>query len=103
MKDNPAVMRMIFKVVSIAMLRPHVEAIIPRSLTTHMTSECTISEEMIAVFGAIPSGILIYVSVYYDLFPCTASQITYVLAIAIGGTIALHLEALRLTIGSRKI
>ena len=80
-----------------------IEAIIPRSLKAHMTSECTISEEIIAVFGAIPSSIIIYISIHYDLFPRTASQITYVLAIAIGSTIALHLEALRLLARSRKI
>jgi len=79
-----------------------IENIIPRSLKAHMTSECTISEEIIAVFGAIPSSIIIYFSVYYDLFPRTASQITYVLAIAIGGTIALHLEALRVLVRPRK-
>ena len=79
-----------------------IEAIIQRSLKAHMTSECTISEEIIAIVGAIPSSIIIYASIYYDLFPRTASQITYVLAIAIGGTIALHLEALRLLVRPRK-
>jgi hypothetical protein len=72
-----------------------IEDIIPRSLKAHMIRECTISEEIIAVVGAIPSSILIYVSIHHVLFPRTAVQITYVLAIAIGGTIALHLEALR--------
>ena len=67
-----------------------------------MTSECTISEKIIAIVGAIPSSILIYVSIYYDLFPRTASQIAYVIAIAIGGTIALHFEALRLLARSRQ-
>ena len=80
-----------------------IEAIIPRSLKAHMTSECTISEEIIAVFGAIPSSIIIYVSIHYDLFPRTAGQITYVLAIVIGSTIALHFEALRLLVRSRKL
>ena len=92
MEANSEVMRVIFK-----------EAIIPRSLKARMTSECTISEEIIAVFGAIPSSVIIYISIHYDLFPRTASQITYVLAIAIGSTIALHLEALRLLARSRKI
>jgi hypothetical protein len=73
-----------------------IEAIISRSLKAHMASEYTISEEIIAIFGTIPSSVLIYVSVYYDLFPRIASQITYVLAIAVGSTIALHFEALRL-------
>ena len=68
-----------------------------------MTSECTISEEIIAIFGAIPSSILIYVSIYYDLFPRTASQITYVLAIAVGSTIALNFEALRLLVRPGKL
>jgi hypothetical protein len=80
-----------------------IEDIMPRSLKAHMIIECTISEEIIAVFGAIPSSIIIYLSVYHDLFPRTASQITYVLAITIGSTIALHFEALRLLAGSRKI
>jgi hypothetical protein len=79
------------------------EDIISQSLKANMASECTISEEIIAVFGAIPSSIIIYVSGYYDLFPRTAGQITYVLAIAIGSTIALHFEALRLLARSRKI
>jgi hypothetical protein len=80
-----------------------IEAIASRSLKAHMTSEWAISEEIIAVVGAIPSSILIYVSIYYDCFPRTASQITYVLVIAIGGTIALHFEALRLLVRSLKL
>jgi hypothetical protein len=80
-----------------------IEAIVSRSLKAHMTSECTISEEIIAVVGAIPSSILIYVSIYYDWFPRTAIQITYVLAIAVGSTIALHFEALRLLVRSRRL
>jgi hypothetical protein len=80
-----------------------IEVIIPRSLKEHMTSECTISEEIIAVLGAIPSSIIIYVSIHYDLFPRTAGQIAYVIAIVIGSTIALHFEALRLLVRSRKL
>ena len=68
-----------------------------------MTSECTISDEIVAIIGAIPSSILIYVSLYSDLFPQTPVQIAYVLAIAVGSTIALHFEALRLLARSRKI
>jgi hypothetical protein len=80
-----------------------IDAIIPRSSKAHMTRECTISEEIVAVVGAIPSSVLIYVSIYYDCFPRTAVQITYVLAIAVGSTIALHFEALRLLVRSRRL
>jgi hypothetical protein len=45
------------------------EDIISQSLKANMASECTISEEIIAVFGAIPLSIIIYVSLYYDFFP----------------------------------
>jgi hypothetical protein len=92
-------MRMSFNVMAKRHTR---EDIIPRYLKAHMIRECMISEEIIAVFGAIPSSIIIYFSVCYDLFPRTASQITYVLAIAMGGTIALHLEALRVLVRPRK-
>ena len=80
-----------------------IETTLLQSLKAHVTSECTISEEIIAVFGAIPSSMVIYISIHYDLFPRTASEITYVLAVAIGGTIALHFEALRLLVSSRKL
>ena len=79
------------------------EAIASRSLKAHMMSECTISEEIIAVIGVIPSSIIIYVSIYYDLFPRTAVQIAYVFAIIIGSTIALHFEALRTLVRSRQL
>jgi hypothetical protein len=79
------------------------EAIASRSLKAHMMSECTISEEIIAVIGVIPSSIFIYVSIYYDFFPRTSIQITYVVALVIGSTIALHFEALRLLVRPRKL
>jgi hypothetical protein len=82
---------------------PSIDAIIPRSLKAHMTGERTISEEIIAVTGAIPSSILIYMSIHYNLLPRTAVHITYVLAIVIGSTIALHFEAWRLLTRSGKI
>jgi hypothetical protein len=81
-----------------------IEAIITPSLEAHMTGECTIPEEIIAVFGASdPIEHFNIVSIYYDFFPRSAGQITYVLAIAIGSTIVLHFEALRLLARSRKI
>jgi hypothetical protein len=72
------------------------EAIISKSWKANTASGYTASEDIIAVVGAIPSSIIIYISVYYDLFPRPAGQITYVLAIAIGSTVALHFAVFRL-------
>jgi len=81
------------------------EAIIARSWTTHTltTGEDTIVDDMIAIVSAIPSSIITYISVHCDLFPTSIRTITYIAAIAIGSTIALHFEALRLPVRSRKI
>src|SRR5277367_1235203 len=79
------------------------ETIVAQSWKANTATEYTISEDIIAVVGAIPSSIIIYVSVCYDLFPRSPGPISYVLAIAIGSTIALHFEALRLPVRSRKI
>jgi hypothetical protein len=53
------------------------------------------AEDIIAIVSALPSGIVTYMSVHYDLFPSSIRAISYILAIAIGSTIALHFEALR--------
>ena len=66
-------------------------------------SSYPITEDIIAILSAIPSSILIYISVHYGSFLSAVGQLTYVLAIAIGSTIALHFEALRLLARSRKI
>jgi hypothetical protein len=67
------------------------------------TPELAIAEDIIAIVSAIPSGIISYMSVHCDLFPSSMRTIIYILAIAIGSTIALHFEALRLLAKSRKI
>ena len=84
------------------------EAIIARSLDANtglssLPSRYPITEDIIAILGAVPSSIIIYISVHYYSFLSSVGQLTYVLAIAIGSTIALHFEALRLLAGSRKI
>jgi hypothetical protein len=79
------------------------EDIIARSREASTPSELTIAEEIIAIISAIPSGIITYMSVHCDLLPCSIRTATYILAIAIGSTIALHYEALRLLAKSRKI
>jgi hypothetical protein len=77
--------------------------IIARSQGASTPSEVTIAEEIIAIISAIPSGIITYMSVHCDLLPSSIRAISYILAIAIGSTIALHFEALRLLTKSRKI
>jgi hypothetical protein len=79
------------------------EAIISQSCKANTSSAYTISEDIIAMVSAIPSGIITYISVYCDLFPSSIRTATYILAIAIGSTIALHFEALQLLVKSRKI
>src|SRR5271155_2686212 len=78
------------------------EVIVDQSMKANTPSRYMISEDIIAVVGSIPSSIIIYVSVYYDLFPRSVGQSTYVFAIAIGSTIALHFEALRLLANPRR-
>jgi hypothetical protein len=68
-----------------------------------LPSEYPIAEDIIAIFSAIPSSILIYMSARYDSFLSSVGQITCVLAIAVASTIALHFDALRLPVRSRKI
>jgi hypothetical protein len=72
------------------------EAIVAQSMKANRPSGYTIAEDMIAVSGAIPSSIIIYMSVHYDAFFGSVDQLTYLLAFAIGSTIALHFEAIRL-------
>jgi hypothetical protein len=51
----------------------------------------TLLEDMIAILSAIPSSIITYVSVNYNLFPSSRSPVIICLAaLAIGSTIALH-------------
>jgi len=45
----------------------------------------------------------IYMSARYDSFLSSVGQITYVLAIAVASTIALHFDALRLPVRSSRI
>jgi hypothetical protein len=83
------------------------EAIIARPLGANtclssLPSGYPITEDIIAILGAVPSSIVIYMSVHYDSFLSSVGQL-YVGAVAIGITTALHFEALRLAIGSRKI
>jgi hypothetical protein len=79
---------------------PSMEDIIARS---QEANELTMPEDIIAIVGAIPSGIISYMTVHCDLFPSSIRTVTYILAIAIGNTIAIHFEALRLLAKSRKI
>lgn len=77
------------------------QAIISKSLEANTglsspASEYPIAEDVIAILGAIPSSIVIYLSVHYHWFLNSVGHITYVLAIAIGSTLALHFEAWRL-------
>ena len=69
------------------------EAIISQSLKANMASECTISEEVIAVLSAMPSSIVIYMSVHYNCILSSRGVIIWVLAIAFASTVAL-IEAL---------
>jgi hypothetical protein len=78
------------------------EDVIARSQEAH-PPELGIADDIIAVVSAIPSSIIIYVSVHWDLVPSSIRTATYILAFAIGSTIALHFEALRLLAKSRKI
>ena len=78
------------------------EAIVARSRETSKPSELTIAEIIIAIVSAIPSGIVTHISVYCDLFPSSIRTATYILAIAVGSTIALHFEALQLLVRSRE-
>jgi hypothetical protein len=77
--------------------------IIARSQGGSTPSDLTKAEDIIAVVSAIPSGIITYMSVNCDSFPSSIRTITYIIAIAIGSTIVLHFEALRLLAKSRKI
>jgi hypothetical protein len=79
------------------------EDVIARSQEARPPSELRIAEDIIAAVSAIPSSIISYMSVHCDLFPSSIRTATYILAIAIGSTIALHFEALRLLAKSRKI
>jgi hypothetical protein len=79
------------------------EATVAQSCNAGLSRGYTISEDIIAVFGAIPSSIMTYVLLQYDALFNSSSPITYlVLAIAIGSTIALHFEALRLLVSPDK-
>ncbi len=49
----------------------------------------SVTEIIIAVLSAIPSSIVIYMSVHHNLFLSSRGLITWVLAIAFGSTIAL--------------
>jgi hypothetical protein len=61
-----------------------------------LASRYPITEDIIAIVSSIPSGILIYASVHYGAFLSSVGQITCVVAVAIGSTIALQFDALRL-------
>jgi hypothetical protein len=78
------------------------EAIIARSREARTHSDLPIAEDIMAIIGAIPSSIITYMSVHCDLFTSSIRISTYILAIAIGSTIALHFEALRLLVRPRK-
>lgn len=59
------------------------------------TAEYPLIEDMIAIFGAIPSSIIIYASVHYNSLPKTAGSMFCVAAIAVvSTTIALTFAAL---------
>jgi hypothetical protein len=77
--------------------------IISRSREASTSSAVTIAEDIIAIVSAIPSSVITYMSVHCDLFPSSIRAISYILAIAIGSTIALHFEALRLLTKSGEI
>ena len=79
------------------------EDVIARSREASMASQPPMAEDIIAIVGAIPSSTIIYASVHWDLFPSSIRIIAYVLAFAIGSTIALHFEALRLLVRARKL
>jgi hypothetical protein len=77
------------------------EDVIAGTRDSSALTEPMISEEITAVFSAIPSVILTYISIHWDCFPSSVWTATYILAFAIGGTLALQFEALRLPIRSR--
>jgi hypothetical protein len=57
-----------------------------------------ITEDIIAILSAIPSSIIIYMSVEHCLVLNSLGEITCIVAFAIGGTLALHFEALRVLV-----
>jgi hypothetical protein len=79
------------------------EAIVSQSWKANVSSELTIAEDAIAIVSAIPSRIITYMSVHCDSVPSSIRTATYILAVAIGSTIALHFEALRLLVRPRKL
>jgi hypothetical protein len=79
------------------------EDIIARSGEASTPSELAIVEDIIAIVSAIPSSIITYMSVHCDSVPSSIPTATYILAIAIGSTIAPHFEALRLLVRPRKL
>jgi len=73
---------------------PSMERIVDRSrkAKTGLSSSRSgypIAEDIVAILSAIPSGILIYISIYYSSFLSSQGPITFVLAIAFGSTVAL--------------
>jgi hypothetical protein len=54
-----------------------------------LSSEYLIAEDIIAVLSAMPSSILIYMSVHHNWFLSSRDLITWVLAIAFASTVAL--------------
>jgi hypothetical protein len=79
------------------------QEIIGRSQGGSTPSDLTIAEDIIAIISAIPSGVITYMSVNCDLLPSSIRTVAYILAIAIGSTISLHFEALRLLTKSGEI
>jgi hypothetical protein len=59
-------------------------------------SRYPMAKDIIAIVSSIPSSILIYTSVHYGSLLNSVGQISCVAAIAIGSTVALPFEALRL-------
>jgi hypothetical protein len=77
------------------------EAIIGRSRKDPSLSPggYPVAEDIIAILSAIPSSIVIYLSVHHNSFLASVGQLTSVVAVGIGSITALHFEAWR----SRKI